>query len=151
MDSGGLYSFKRNSTLPSLPDALHSWTGDAADTEWSTNVIPLPKNWVLLVHLEDTSRTAVIAAFLHRVHGWCEIFLVTGIVVIIVGILQGVFLINRPEERSMQAERPAWRLSGAFDTSPIPSFQALPRNTLAARNAPHLPRESSTASVPLNR
>jgi len=39
--------------------------------------------------------------------GWREVFLVTGIVVIVIGIVQGIFLINRPEDRGYGIERRA--------------------------------------------
>jgi OPA family glycerol-3-phosphate transporter-like MFS transporter len=39
--------------------------------------------------------------------GWREVFLVTGIVVIVIGIAQGIFLINRPEDRGYGLERRA--------------------------------------------
>jgi sugar phosphate permease len=39
--------------------------------------------------------------------GWREVFLVTGIVVIVIGIVQGIFLINRPEDRGFGIERRA--------------------------------------------
>ena len=37
--------------------------------------------------------------------GWRQVFLVTGITVIIVGIVQGILLINRPEDRGYSLER----------------------------------------------
>jgi sugar phosphate permease len=47
----------------------------------------------------------VAAGYVLGNHGWREVFLVTGITVIVVGIVQGVFLINRPEDRGYRLER----------------------------------------------
>lgn len=47
----------------------------------------------------------VAAGYVLGNHGWREMFLVTGITVIVVGVVQGVFLINRPEDRGYGLER----------------------------------------------
>ncbi len=47
----------------------------------------------------------VAAGYVLGAYGWREVFLVTGIVVIVVGIAQGFFLINRPEDRGYRLER----------------------------------------------
>lgn len=49
----------------------------------------------------------VAAGYVLGNHGWREVFLVTGITVIVIGIVQGIFLINRPEDRGYQLERRA--------------------------------------------
>lgn len=49
----------------------------------------------------------IVAGYVLGRFGWREVFLVTGIVVILVGIIQGLFLINRPEDRGYRLERRA--------------------------------------------
>ena len=48
----------------------------------------------------------MVAGYLLGHYGWREIFLVTGIAVIVVGIIQGIFLVNRPEDLGMRVDRP---------------------------------------------
>ena len=47
----------------------------------------------------------LVAGYVLGKSGWREVFLVTGVVVIVVGIVQGLFLINRPEDRGHRLER----------------------------------------------
>ncbi|MCW1922641.1 MFS transporter [Luteolibacter arcticus] len=55
----------------------------------------------------------LVAGYVLGKFGWREVFLVTGIAVIVVGIAQGLFLINRPEDRGHRLERRASNASGA--------------------------------------
>ncbi len=55
----------------------------------------------------------LVAGHLLGSFGWREIFLVTGVVVILIGIIQGIFLINRPEDRGFHLERRASTTPGA--------------------------------------
>ena len=45
------------------------------------------------------------AAYILGAYGWRHVFLVTGVIVIVVGIVQAMFLINRPEDAGYQIER----------------------------------------------
>jgi sugar phosphate permease len=58
----------------------------------------------------------LVTGYLLGRFGWREIFLVTGVVVIVIGILQGIFLINRPEDRG-------YRIARRASTSPDRSGQ----------------------------
>lgn len=49
----------------------------------------------------------LVAGYLLGAYGWREIFLVTGAAVIVIGLLQGFFLINRPEDLGLRLERRA--------------------------------------------
>ncbi len=54
--------------------------------------------WLTCYILGSMVATA-FAGYLLKEYGWREIFLVTGVVVIVMAIIQGIFLINRPEDR----------------------------------------------------
>jgi sugar phosphate permease len=64
--------------------------------------------WLTCYIFGSMAATAFAGLLLER-YGWREIFLVNGIVVTVVGIVQGLFLINRPEDRghSFHREDPA--------------------------------------------
>lgn len=47
----------------------------------------------------------LVAGYVLGKSGWREVFLVTGAAVIVIGIVQGLFLINRPEDRGHRLER----------------------------------------------
>jgi sugar phosphate permease len=59
--------------------------------------------WLSCYIIGSMAATA-FAGFLLKEYGWREIFLVNGIVVAVVGIIQGLFLINRPEDRGYSLE-----------------------------------------------
>jgi sugar phosphate permease len=54
----------------------------------------------------------LVAGYVLGKSGWREVFLVTGVAVIVVGIVQGLFLINRPEDRGHRLERRTSTTSG---------------------------------------
>lgn len=54
--------------------------------------------WMTCYILGSLAANAAAGWLLHH-YGWKHVFLVTGITVIVVGSIQGLFLVNRPEER----------------------------------------------------
>jgi OPA family sugar phosphate sensor protein UhpC-like MFS transporter len=59
--------------------------------------------WLSCYIIGSLAATA-FSGFLLKEYGWKEIFLVNGIVVTVIGIVQGLFLINRPEDRGYSFE-----------------------------------------------
>ncbi len=47
----------------------------------------------------------ITAGYVLGNYGWRQVFLVTGVIVIVVGIVQAIFLINRPEDAGYSVER----------------------------------------------
>ncbi|MEK7951463.1 MFS transporter [Luteolibacter soli] len=59
--------------------------------------------WLSCYILGSLAATA-FSGFILKEYGWKEIFLVNGVVVTVIGIIQGLFLINRPEDRGYSFE-----------------------------------------------
>ena len=60
--------------------------------------------WLSCYIIGSMAATA-FAGYLLKEYGWKEIFLVNGVVVTVIGIIQGLFLINRPEDRGYTFEK----------------------------------------------